>query len=41
MKLLEPKLVRHEMSVLQAHFMNKRDFVLGRLKEMGFKMAVS
>lgn len=40
-KLLEPGLVRHEMVVLQRHFRAKRDYVLGRLGEMGIELAVS
>lgn len=40
-KLLEPGLVRHEMVVLQRHFRAKRDYVLGRLGEMGIGLAVS
>ncbi|KAI9717138.1 MAG: hypothetical protein M1812_004886 [Candelaria pacifica] len=36
--MLEPSLVRTEMKALQTHFMEKRDFVLGRLKEIGFKI---
>lgn len=34
--MLEPKLVRDEMTALQRHFRGKRDYVLGRLKEIGF-----
>ena len=41
MKLLKPELVRHEMSVLQQHFKDKRDYVLKRLEDMGLKLAVS
>lgn len=40
-KMLEPDLVRNEMRVLQAHFRDKRDYVLKRLKEIGFKMKVT
>lgn len=40
-KLLKPDLVRHEMSVLQKHFKDKRDYVLKRLDEMGIDLAVS
>lgn len=29
--------VRAEMAVLQRHFMSKRDYVVGRLKDMGFE----
>ncbi|KAF8446646.1 pyridoxal phosphate-dependent transferase [Terfezia claveryi] len=38
-KLLKPELVRHEMSVLQRHFKDKRDYVLQRLEDMGFELA--
>ena len=34
--MLEPDKVRREMKALQTHFRAKRDFVIGRLKEMGF-----
>ena len=34
--MLEPKLVHKEMCALQKHFKMKRDYVLGRLKEIGF-----
>ncbi|MCJ1311632.1 hypothetical protein MMC25_005305 [Agyrium rufum] len=34
---LEPNLVLKEMKALQTHFKAKRDFVLGRLREIGFK----
>ena len=34
--MLEPQLVRTEMKALQTHFRMKRDFVLKRLKEIGF-----
>lgn len=40
-KLLKPELVRHEMSILQRHFKDKRDYMLKRLEDMGFKLAVS
>lgn len=36
--MLEPSLVRKEMIALQTHFKTKRDFVIGRLREIGFKM---
>jgi len=36
--MLEPKRVREEMRALQTHFKMKRDYVLGRLEEMGFKL---
>lgn len=34
--MLEPNLVRTEMRALQKHFMKKRDFVMDRLREIGF-----
>ncbi|KAK8107827.1 uncharacterized protein PG998_009840 [Apiospora kogelbergensis] len=34
--MLEPDLVRTEMVALQHHFRNKRDYVLKRLRDMGF-----
>jgi aspartate/methionine/tyrosine aminotransferase len=34
--MLEPKLVHTEMAALQRHFREKRDYVLGRLKDIGF-----
>ncbi|PHH53890.1 Aspartate aminotransferase [Ceratocystis fimbriata CBS 114723] len=34
--MLEPDLVREEMIHLQTHFREKRDYVVGRLKEIGF-----
>lgn len=34
--MLEPNKVLHEMKALQTHFRGKRDYVLGRLKGMGF-----
>ncbi|KZZ92338.1 Pyridoxal phosphate-dependent transferase, major domain protein [Ascosphaera apis ARSEF 7405] len=34
--MLEPWLVRAEMRALQTHFRAKRDYVLGRLKDIGF-----
>ena len=36
--MLEPNKVREEMKALQTHFKEKRDYVLGRLKEIGFKI---
>ncbi|KAG8626669.1 hypothetical protein KVT40_005614 [Elsinoe batatas] len=36
--MLEPTKVRHEMRALQRHFKDKRDYVLGRLRGMGFKI---
>lgn len=35
--MLEPEKVRNEMKALQTHFKMKRDYVLGRLEEIGFK----
>jgi aspartate/methionine/tyrosine aminotransferase len=35
-EMLEPQRVRAQMSMLQKHFMGKRDFVVGRLREIGF-----
>ena len=34
--MLEPDKVLHEMKALQTHFKSKRDYVIGRLKDMGF-----
>lgn len=36
--MLEPSLVRTEMQALQSHFMEKRDYVLGRLYDIGFRV---
>ncbi|KAF2239239.1 aminotransferase [Viridothelium virens] len=36
--MLEPNKVRHEMKALQSHFMEKRDYVIGRLTKMGFEI---
>ncbi|PSK35973.1 hypothetical protein B9Z65_5788 [Elsinoe australis] len=36
--MLDPTKVRNEMRALQRHFRDKRDYVVGRLKEMGFKL---
>jgi aspartate/methionine/tyrosine aminotransferase len=36
--MLEPSLVREEMKALQTHFVEKRDYVLGRLHEIGFRV---
>jgi len=36
--MLEPNKVRHEMKALQTHFRMKRDYVIGRLEEMGFNI---
>lgn len=36
--MLEPWLVRTEMKALQQHFMEKRDYVLGRLYDIGFRV---
>ena len=35
--MLEPDKVTHEMKALQRHFKAKRDYVIDRLREMGFK----
>ena len=37
--MLEPNKVRNEMKALQKHFRSKRNFVIGRLLEMGFKIS--
>lgn len=37
-KMLEPAKVLGEMKALQTHFKMKRDYVVGRLEEMGFKL---
>jgi aspartate/methionine/tyrosine aminotransferase len=34
--MLEPGLVRKEMRALQKHFLEKRDYVVGRLRQIGF-----
>ena len=34
--MLEPGLVKKEMIALQNHFRDKRDYVVGRLRAMGF-----
>ncbi|KAL9611813.1 MAG: hypothetical protein Q9167_003581 [Letrouitia subvulpina] len=36
--MLEPDKVRKEMQALQTHFKRKRDYVLNRLREIGFKI---
>lgn len=36
--MLEPNKVRNEMQALQRHFRDKRDYVVNRLKEMGFNI---
>lgn len=36
--MLEPTKVRKEMKALQRHFKDKRDYVIGRLTKMGFKL---
>ncbi|THV99988.1 aminotransferase [Aureobasidium pullulans] len=36
--MLEPTKVKNEMRALQHHFREKRDYVIGRLTEMGFKI---
>lgn len=38
--MLEPSLVRSEMTALQRHFRDKRDYVLKRLGEIGFRQEV-
>jgi aspartate/methionine/tyrosine aminotransferase len=35
--MLEPSLVREEMKALQLHFREKRDYVLARLQQIGFR----
>ena len=37
-KFLDPPLVKKEMAALQTHFKMKRDYVLGRLQEIGFRV---
>lgn len=37
--MLEPTKVRAEMKALQTHFRSKRDYVIGRLHDMGFELA--
>ena len=36
--MLEPDKVLQEMKALQSHFKEKRDYVLGRLKKLRFKI---
>jgi aspartate/methionine/tyrosine aminotransferase len=36
--MLEPELVKKEMAALQSHFRDKRDYVVGRLRAMGFSI---
>jgi aspartate/methionine/tyrosine aminotransferase len=36
--MLEPTKVRNEMRALQTHFRQKRDYVIGRLRGMGFEI---
>jgi aspartate/methionine/tyrosine aminotransferase len=36
--MLEPNKVRGEMKALQSHFRMKRDYIVGRLKDMGFHL---
>ena len=36
--MLDPPKVLNEMKALQRHFKDKRDYVLGRLKDLGFKI---
>lgn len=38
--MLEPNLVRKEMVALQKHFREKRDYVIKRLREIGFVIRV-
>ncbi|EEA20289.1 hypothetical protein TMatcc_000277 [Talaromyces marneffei ATCC 18224] len=35
--MLEPSLVKQEMKALQLHFRSKRDYVIARLREIGFR----
>jgi aspartate/methionine/tyrosine aminotransferase len=35
--MLRPEFVTHEMAALQKHFREKRDFMVRRLTDMGFK----
>ena len=35
--MIEPSNVLREMKALQTHFLAKRDFVIGRLKDIGFR----
>jgi aspartate/methionine/tyrosine aminotransferase len=35
--MLKPEVVLKEMQALQKHFKSKRDFVIARLREIGFK----
>lgn len=37
-QMLEPTKVQHEMRSLQTHFKMKRDYVVGRLRAMGFRI---
>ncbi|KAF8476189.1 class I/II aminotransferas-like protein [Kalaharituber pfeilii] len=37
-KILTPELVQNEMAVLQRHFRDKRDYMLGRLEKMGLRV---
>ena len=39
--MLEPSLVKKEMKALQFHFREKRDFVIKRLREIGFPIPES
>ena len=36
--MLEPDLVKNEMMCLQKHFRDKRDYVIGRLRKIGFEI---
>lgn len=38
MPMLEPSLVKQEMKALQLHFREKRDYVVARLQEIGFRL---
>ncbi|KIX02932.1 uncharacterized protein Z518_06482 [Rhinocladiella mackenziei CBS 650.93] len=37
-QMLDPPKVKEEMKALQSHFKKKRDYVLGRLKDIGFNL---
>jgi aspartate/methionine/tyrosine aminotransferase len=36
--MLDPELVRTEMQCLQSHFKAKRDYVIDRLRKIGFEI---
>lgn len=38
--MLEPSLVRAEMKALQTHFIKKRDYVIDRLRKIGFQIKI-